>query len=58
MVEITDDDTDIDTPYSQEEEALLYHPKNVDEILQAVKSLDEGKGIKKTVAELRAMIQV
>ena len=57
MAEITDDDTDIDTPYSKKEEALLYHPKNVDEILQAVKSLDEGKGIKKTVAGLRAMIK-
>ena len=53
----TDDDPDFDVLYSHEEEALLYHPKNVAEILQAAKSLDEGKGIKKTVAELRALIK-
>ena len=56
-IEIDDEDIDLDGPYTEEEEALLYSPENVEAILKAAKELDEGKGILVTVEELRAMIK-
>src|SRR5215469_14129290 len=52
-----EDDFDLDGPYTEEEDAILYHPKNVAAILEGFKQLDEGKGIEVTVEELRAMIK-
>ena len=54
--EIEDYD-DLDRPYTEEEERLLYSPENVEAILKSAKELDEGKGILVTVEELRAMIK-
>ena len=50
-----DEDFDLDGPYSAEEDALLYSPSNVAAILEAKKSLDEGKGISMTFEEFREL---
>ena len=48
-----DEDFDLDGPYTEEEEALFYSPKNVEAILKAQKELDEGKGITMTYEEFK-----
>jgi len=50
-----DDEFDLDGPYTEEEEARFYRPSNVNAILEAKKSLEEGNGISMTMEEFRAM---
>ena len=49
------EESDLDGPYTEEEEAHFYRPSNVAAILEAKKSLEEGKGIEMTMDEFRAM---
>ena len=57
VAEEVDEDVDLDGPYTEEEDALLYSPENVEAILETVKELDEGKRVLVTIEELRAMIK-
>ena len=50
-----DDDEDLDRPYSEEEDALLYSEKNVAKILKSVKQIEEGNFREISIEELRAM---
>jgi len=50
-------DYDLDGNYTDEENALLYHPTNVSAILEAEKSFQENGGIEVTVEELRTMLK-
>ena len=51
-----EEDIDLDAPYTEEEEALCYSPSNVAAVLEGVKSLDAGKGIKITTNDLLARL--
>ena len=51
----SEDVFDLDGPYTEEEEALLYSPENVTEILERVKRLDAGEGITFEWDEFKAM---
>ena len=51
----SEDVFDLDGPYTEEEEARLYSPESIADILERVKRLDAGEGVTYTLDELRNM---
>jgi len=52
-VDIAENEDDLDSAYTEEEETLLYSAENVEAILRSKKQIDEGKKVLITVDELR-----
>ena len=53
----TEEDIDLDGPYTEEEERLFYSPSNLDAIDEGIRQLESGEVVKMSLEELRATLK-